>query len=447
MCKDLRLYSASMILVVDDFDEVAQEHSEILNELGYSSSHMSDPTNVLGFLKKRGDIDLVCLDLRMPRIGGVELMKQIKDFNPNIGVIIATVVNDVREAIRATRGGAYNYLLKPLQAESLSKVVKSYYTNQPKRRFADDRFSCYITKSKKIERIFTRLKSFSNSSIPVLITGETGTGKEMLAKLTHQLSERKEKPFVALNVSSLEDSLVASEMFGHAKGAFTGADRHREGFFKTAGEGTLFLDEIGELSLEHQKGLLRVLQDGSYYPVGSSSMQQSQCRLVMATNRNLKREVSAGRFREDLYYRICHASLDLPPLRERPEDIELLADYFFKKYCSQHGRPLLGIEDEMMRVLKAYPFCGNVRELEGIINTAVLLEDGSSLSAHNLPAHLTDSAPDIFEGGDEDVGYNLDKLRCSTIARALKATKNNQSKAAELLGISRSTLHRFLNEQ
>jgi transcriptional regulator with PAS, ATPase and Fis domain len=137
----------------------------------------------------------------------------------------------------------------------------------------------------------------------------------------------------------------------------------------------------------------------------------------------------------------------LPPLRERPEDIELLADYFFKKYCSQHGRPLLGIEDEMMRVLKAYPFCGNVRELEGIINTAVLLEDGSSLSAHNLPAHLTDSAPDIFEGGDEDVGYNLDKLRCSTIARALKATKNNQSKAAELLGISRSTLHRFLNEQ
>lgn len=435
-----------MILVVDDFDEVAKEHSEMLNELGYSSSHMSDPTDVLSFLKRRRDIDLVCLDLRMPRIGGVELMKQIQEFNPNIGVIIVTVVNDVREAIRATRSGAYNYLLKPLQAETLSKVIKSYYTNQPKSRFVDDRFSCYITKSEKIERIFTRLKSFSKSSIPVLITGETGTGKEMLANLTHQLSERCEEPFVALNVSSLQDSLVASEMFGHVKGAFTGADRNRDGFFKTAGGGTLFLDEIGELSLEHQKGLLRVLQDGSFYPVGSSTMQRSQCRLVMATNRDLKKEVKAGRFREDLYYRICHASLDLPPLRDRPEDIELLTEYFFKKYCSQHGRPLLGVRNEVISILKAYPFCGNVRELEGIINTAVLLEEGPLLSAHNLPLHLRGKDPET-EAGDDSVGYNLDELRRSTISKALKATKNNQSKAADLLGISRSTLHRFLNEQ
>jgi DNA-binding NtrC family response regulator len=434
-----------MILVVDDLAEIASEHAEMLTALGFENEVITNPFDVMDFLRREKSVDLVCLDLRMPGLGGQDLMRQINEFNPSIGVIIATVVNDVREAVKSIRSGAYNYLLKPLQPESLYKTVNSFYGNRPLNISGDPRFSSFITRSERLKDVFSRVSVFANSDLPVLVMGETGTGKDLVARLIHSLSSRNGKVYLPVNISSLKGDLFQSEMFGHVRGSFTGADKSRKGFFAEADGGTLFIDEIGELPLGQQKDLLRVLQDGSYFPVGSSASLQTNCRLIFATNRNLREEVKCGRFREDLYYRICHAAVSIPPLRERTEDIECLGDYFLKKYCSQHGRLISSISPHAMGLLKGYSFPGNVRELEGMMNVAVMLESSSQLRSSHLPEYLTEKKVDesILL---PDCDMNLNAVRKRTILHALKLSDQNQSKAAERLGISRSTLHRFLNE-
>ena len=427
--------ASNTVLVVDDDREVAEDHARILRGIGYSPRTQTSPQDVETLLSREPDISLVLMDIRMPGLNGIDLLQRIKVRRPDIGVVMATVVNDVEHAVRAIKAGAYNYLLKPLQADQVERVLQSYFSNQPAPVTDDPRFRPFVTGHPAFKEIFRRVKVFAETELPVLLLGETGTGKELIAQLLHALSSRSGSRFLATNVAAIPPTLFEAELFGHAKGAFTGALQERAGYFEAAGDGTLFLDEIGDLGLEQQSRLLRVLQDRRYVRVGETTERESAARIVLATNRDLAAEVNAGRFREDLYYRISNYVVRLPPLRERGDDIGVLANYFARKYASQFGRPVTGFSGDALERLKAYSFPGNVRELEGIVNAAVLLEDGVSIRASSLPDQVT-AAP-LPES-------DLERVRCRTIQRVMAECDGNQTRAAEKLGIARQTLNGLL---
>jgi DNA-binding NtrC family response regulator len=350
------------------------------------------------------------------------------------------VVNDVEQAVCAIKAGAYNYLLKPLQAEQVARVLRSYFSNQPAGLIDDPRFRPFVTRDPAFKEIFRRIQAFAEQDIPVLVEGETGTGKELVAQLIHSLSPRKQERFLPVNVAAFQETLFESELFGHVRGSFTGAMRDRVGCFEEARKGTLFLDEIGELGLDQQRKLLRVLQTKRYSRVGESEEREVGARVVLATNRDLRREVAEGRFREDLFYRISSYAVSLPPLRERPGDVELLADYFLRKYASQFGRAVSGFSPAALKTLKGYPFPGNVRELEGVVSSAILLEQSGELQAECLPKHLAPAGPAATE---ED---RLERARFETIRKVLAECDGNQTQAAERLKIARQTLNYLLKD-
>jgi DNA-binding NtrC family response regulator len=426
---------STTVLVVDDDHEVAQDHARILRSIGYTPKLQSIPEDVEPFLNREPGVELVLLDVRMPGLNGIELLQRIKLRRPDVGVVMATVVNDVEHAVRAIKAGAYNYLLKPLQPDQVERVLRSYFSNRPALVTDDPRFRPFITTHPTFREIFRRVKVFAETDLPILLLGETGTGKELIAHLLHALSPRAEGRFLTTNVASVPATLFESELFGHARGAFTGALQDRGGYFEAASGGTLFLDEIGELGLEQQSRLLRVLQEKRYFRVGETVEREATARIVMATNRDLATEVKRGRFREDLYYRISNYCITLPPLRERGNDVEVLANYFARKYASQFGRPITGFADDALARLKGYPFPGNVRELEGIVNAAVLLESGVTIRSESLPDKILTAEPPSNE---------LEKVRCQTVVRVLAECGGNQTRAAEKLGIARQTLNALL---
>src|SRR5262245_8058955 len=313
---------APTVLVVDDDKAVAASHADLLHGIGFRSLTQTVPEDVEPCLARQPDIDLVLLDIQMPGINGIDLLHRIKLRRPDVGVVMATVVNDVEHAVRAIRAGAYNYLLKPLQRHDLERVLQSYFSNQPKVLTEDPRFRPFVTQEPGFVGIFRRVQAFAEADVPILILGETGTGKELIARLIHSLSPRNHGRFVAVNMAAVSRDLFESEFFGHCRGAFTGATQDRSGYFDEAGDGTIFLDEIGELDPELQKKLLRVLETKRYCRVGETTERALSARIVLATNRDLRREAAERRFREDLYYRINSYCVALPPLRERRGDIE-----------------------------------------------------------------------------------------------------------------------------
>lgn len=418
--------SKLQVLVVDDHREVARANASILEALGCSASIQTDPSQVENRL---GEFDLVLLDVQMPEIAGIELLQRIKARRPQTGVIMVTVVDQIETAVRAIKAGAYNYLLKPLDAGRLKEILESFVSNRP------PSFESFITQAPCFEDVFRRVRSFAQADVPVLIEGETGTGKELIARIVHTLSPRREHRFVAVNVAALPPTLFESELFGYRKGAFTGALQDSAGYFEQAGPGTLLLDEIGDVELDQQKRLLRVLQAQKYYRVGESVERDLRARLIFTTNRDLKAEVGKGRFREDLYFRLAAHPVRLPPLRERPGDIELLSQYFVKKYASQFGRSVEGIDPEALKVLKRHAFPGNVRELEGMISSAVLLENSGRITAASLPTFATVAPVE-----------DLETARYQVVLKAMAECGGNQTRAAERLGIARQTLNRLLAE-
>jgi len=428
----LPLTRFNTVLVVDDDPQVAEEHSRILRNIGFTPITQSRPEDVEPLLLREPRVDLVLLDIRMPGINGLDLLQRIKVRRPDIGVVMATVVNDVEHAVRATKDGAYNYLLKPLQSEQVERVLRSYFSNQPAPVIDDARFRPFITSHPAFREIFRRVQVFAETDLPVLLLGETGTGKELIAHLTHALSPRAGGPLLTVNVAAIPATLFESELFGHAKGSFTGALKDRAGYFEAAAGGTLFLDEIGDLGLDQQSRLLRVLQERRFTRVGETTERPCTARVLLATNRDLTADVRQGRFREDLYYRISNYAILLPPLRERGGDVVVLAEYFARKYASQFGRPITGFSDAALERLRAYSFPGNVRELEGIVNAAVLLESGGRICSESLPEKVTRSP--LPES-------DLEKVRSRTILRVLSECDGNQTKAAERLGIARQTLN------
>jgi two-component system response regulator HydG len=380
------------VLVVDDDADLRLAVSSALSENHYLVDQARDGEEGVNRVRA-GSYSLVLLDVNMPRMGGMEALKEIKSHDPSIIVIMLTAFSNVRDAVEATKEGAYNYLEKPIKAENLvylvdkalkaQHMVKNLSLSAPVFKLPNG--TDFIGQSNEMKRIFSVIDKLSRVETAVLIRGESGTGKELVAQALHHNSPRKDNRFVTINCSAIPETLIESEFFGHEKGAFTGADSRKIGKFQYADGGTLFLDEIGDVSAAMQVKLLRALQEKKFTPVGSNREVEVNVRIVAATNRHLEEMIKKGEFREDLFYRLNVLPIQLPPLRERKNDIEILATYFIEKFNQQHQKKITGVSKETMELLKNHSWPGNIRELENVIEHAFVIETTNEITPPSLP--------------------------------------------------------------
>jgi two-component system, NtrC family, response regulator len=450
------------VLIVDDEKNYPLILSAVLQDVGYETLTANSGMEALEILNHaNADVDLVLTDMKMPVMDGIELLEKIKTINPHLPVMMMTAYGTVEKAVEAMQKGAYNYILKPFDNEGLiifvKKAIDMYQVIKENLRLRDVvetryNFGNIVGKSKRMQEVFELVKKMAPSSATVLIEGESGTGKELVAKSIHFNSPRKDKPFIAVNCSALSENLLESELFGHEKGAFTGAIAMKKGRFELADGGSLFLDEIGELSQNLQVKLLRVLQERAFERVGGIRAVPVNIRIIAATNKNLKHETEQGRFREDLYYRLNVLYLVLPPLRDRVEDIRLLVDHMIEKYASERrpDQQVTGVDQDVNRLLYGYSWPGNVRELENAIERAMVLCPGNIIRVSDLPKEFKKSIGHSLhlEGISENAKLyeTLDMVEKLMIERALATSHNVQSRAAELLGIGKSGLNQKLKK-
>ncbi len=437
-----------ILLIEDDASTAASLHKVLCAE-GYEVDIAARGDDGLA-RAQRDNYNVVVTDLRLPGLGGLELVAQLHAAKPKQPIILMTAHGTTETAIEATKLGACDYLLKPFDADELfdliaSAVASSRLMSEPvDMGEARPNGSAIIGNSRAMQAIYKEIGRVAATSATVLIRGPTGTGKELIARAIYQHSERADKPFIAVNCAAIPETILESELFGHERGAFTGAVTKKEGRFARATGGTLFLDEIGELSPAVQVKLLRVLQEGEYEPLGGNTVK-SDVRIVAATNRDLRAEVQAGRFREDLYYRLNVIAITAPPLRARREDVPLHVDHFLGLYCAKNGRPRLKPTRAALDRMLDYPWPGNVRELENVIERAVVLSRSESLSDQDLPdviAHAAAPAPTKLTF---DIGTPLEEIELRVIKETLRSTKGDKSLAAQLLGISTRTIYRKLD--
>ncbi len=448
------------VLIVDDEKNYPPILSAVLEEEGFETLTAFSGEEALSVLKN-SDVDLVLTDMKMPSLDGIELLERIKEKDPGLPVIMMTAHGTVEKAVEAMQKGAYNYILKPFDNERLviyvNKAVQMYRVIKENRRLRETVESQYsfgniIGKSSKMQNIFELIYKIAPATASILIEGESGTGKDLVAKSIHYNSPRRDHPFIAVNCSALAESLLESELFGHEKGAFTGAVATKKGRFELAEGGTLFLDEIGELSPSLQVKLLRVLQDKILERVGGLRQVTVNFRLITATNKRLREEVKKGRFREDLYYRLNVVYIDLPPLRQRSEDLRLLVDHFIGKYAAERrmGVPVKGIEREVEQIFYQYDWPGNVRELENTIERAMVLCPDDTIRVSDLPRNFRDNL--MGESQLENIPVDaklfqtLADIEKKMLLRALAKCNNVQSDAAQLLGIGRSGFNKKLKK-
>ncbi len=437
------------ILVVDDDDALRESLELVLSAEGYSVVGAQDAERALA-LVEASPFDLVLCDLRMPGMDGLELIPQLARRSPGTTIFLMSAYATSDLAIEAINRGAYDYLAKPFQPSEVILAIRKARERERLRRSNEllrrdvERAAGerpIVAASPGMIEVLEVLERAADFKATVLITGESGTGKEVLARALHAQSPRREEPFVAVNCGAIPENLLESELFGHARGAFTGADRARRGLFLEADGGSLFLDEIGELPLALQVKLLRVLQEEEVRPVGENKPRSVNVRVVAATARNLEAEVAEGRFREDLFYRLNVLRVPVPPLRERRDDIPLLVDHFLARFSGELSRPLRGLDDDALAALVRYAWPGNVRELENVIERAVILARGDRLAVDDLPKNLVD--PEPADAGSRD-DLSLKRARrafeADLIRRALEATGGNRTHAAKLLEISHRAL-------
>jgi DNA-binding NtrC family response regulator len=434
--------SKGKVLVVDDEPSARSALADILRAEGFTVETAGDGFKALGRLEEF-EAEVVLTDLNMPGIDGVELLRKLKAQNPELPVVLMTAFGGVETAVAAMRDGAADYLTKPLNTDELVIVLGRTIDTARLRREANElrsqlkhrySFDNIVGASPEMQRVFKTVAQIAPSRATVLLSGESGTGKELVAAAIHHHSPRASGPFVKLHCAALAESLLESELFGHERGAYTGADRKREGRFEQANGGTLFLDEIGEISLGTQVKLLRVLQEREFERVGGSQTLQTDVRVVAATNRDLKEMVAAGKFREDLYYRLNVINLGLPSLRQRPSDVPALAMHFLKHYASENGKAVQRISDEALTQLASYPWPGNVRELENVIERAVVLAEGETIELHHLPPEL--SAVARGGGAPPIPGATIDEIERYAILKTMESVGGSTTRAAEILGIS-----------
>jgi len=448
------------ILIVDDEKNYPPILGAVMEDEGYEPLMAYSGEEALNILM-HSDVDLVLTDMKMPVMDGIELLEKVKEKDPELPVIMMTAHGTVEKAVEAMQKGAYSYIMKPFNNDNLivyvNKAITMYRVIKENRRLRQTVKSQYsfgniIGKSKKMQDVFETIRKVAPASASVLIEGESGTGKDLVAKSIHYNGPWRDNPFVAISCSALAESLLESELFGHERGAFTGAIASKKGRFELADGGTLFLDEIGELSLPLQVKLLRVLQDKVLERVGGLRQISVNFRLIAATNKKLKEEVQKKRFREDLFYRLNVVHFELPPLRHRQEDLHLLVDHFIDKYSNERNLdvPVKGIERKVERLFFDYNWPGNVRELENVIERAMVLCPDEILKVADLPKDFRHSILDYqrLDGIPEEAGLfeTLSDIEKKMILRALKIKKNVQSDAAQLLGIGKSGFNKKLKK-
>lgn len=430
------------ILIVDDEPNARNALAEILKEERYSVETAADGFKALGKLEDF-PAELILTDLRMPGMDGIELMQKAQSHDPDVAVVVMTAFGAVDTAVQAMRAGASDYLTKPLNADELLIVLDRELERRRLRSEAKHlrdrlneryRFDNIIGSSPEMQAVFKTIAQVAQSRATILITGESGTGKELVAAAIHHRSARANHPFVKLHCAALAESLLESELFGHERGAFTGADRRREGRFEQANGGTLFLDEISEISMATQVKLLRVLQEREFERVGGNQTISVDVRLIAATNRDLKEMVTVGKFREDLYYRLNVVNLRMPVLRERGGDVPLIALHFLKKYAEENGKKIERFTDKALERITGYPWPGNVRELENVIERAVVLCDGDAIGVEHLPPEVTPAPQE--HAGPQIPGSTMADIERYAILKTLEANGGSTTKAADVLDIS-----------
>jgi DNA-binding NtrC family response regulator len=438
------------ILIVEDEDLMRELLTKILAGENYRLYQACNGEEALKLLQDQ-PIDLVLTDLRMKGMNGLQLLSEVRALDPEIVVIVMTAYASVETAVEAMRKGAYDYITKPFINEEirvmLRRALNQRHLSRENRHLKRElreryRFENIVGNSEAMERVYRLIEKVSAISSNVLISGETGTGKELVARAIHYNSDRAERAFVAVNCGALTESLLESELFGHVKGAFTGAIANKEGFFRKADKGTLFLDELSEISHGLQVKLLRAIQEREVIPVGGREPLKFDVRLIAATNKDLEDEVKKGTFREDLFYRISVITIPLPPLRDRKEDIPLLVKHFLQKYAPYLRKPSAKISREAMQVLVNYDWPGNVRELENMIERSVALCEGDIIDTTDLPEKLTQVKIAIRDLDDYEV--TLDALEEQHIKKVLQKVSGDKVRASQILGINLSTLYRKL---
>jgi two-component system response regulator PilR (NtrC family) len=447
----------NQILIVDDEQSMLDFLTLMLQKEGYDIITANDGAKAKEFIKKE-KLDLIISDIKMPDIDGIELLRFIKEINPDATVILITAYASTKTAIQALKLGAYDYISKPFDIDELKIIIekaleKKRLTEEVsylKRELAEKHsFANIIGKSKKMKELFQTIEKVACSNATVLIAGESGTGKELVAQAIHYNSPRQNKRFVSINCGALPPDLLESELFGYMKGAFTGAVRNKEGLFEVAHDGTILLDEISEMSPQMQVKLLRVLQERNIRRLGGTEEIRVDVRVIASTNRDLQKHVLSGAFREDLFYRINVIQIKIPPLRERKADILPLVEHFLQKYCKEMGKEINSMNEEARNCLLTYHWPGNVRELENAIEAAVALTSEKIITVDKLPQSINKSHKVVddsqirLHNNEFDLEEHLDQLRKQFIIRALQNTGGVQKKAAELLGMNSRSFRYF----
>ena len=444
------------ILIVDDDTAHRTMLKVNLAGAGYDIAEADDGDRVLPILAEQ-DIDLILMDLKMQRMNGMEAIRLLREKGRPEPVIVITAFSSVESAVEAMKHGAMDYVTKPIDIEALKLVVAKALdfealrteNQELKRRLGEQfDFGNIIGRSPAMQKVFETLALVAPSDATVLITGESGTGKELIASALHQNSNRKEGPFIKVNCAALHENLLESELFGHEKGAFTGADSRRLGRFELADHGTLFLDEIGDMSLQTQAKILRVLQEGELERLGGSTTVKVDVRLVAATHRDLTAMVEEGTFRQDLFFRLSVVPIELPSLNKRTEDIPVLADFFLRRYAKKNKKDIKGFHPQALMLLARYPWPGNIRELENTVERAVILCLGEQITPKELPPQMLPKDFQLVAGGPVPAsgGLTLKDMEREAIRVTLEQTEGNKSQAARLLGIARQTLLNKIKE-
>ncbi len=443
------------LLIVDDEKNIREGLGKALEMDGYTIMLAGDGLTGKEAVETN-DIDLVIADLKMPGMSGEDLLKYITTSYPTIPVIILTGHGTIENAVNAMRDGAYDFLTKPVNLDRLSLLVKRALSkrelimqhealqDEVERIRKKQLYSNIIGKSSQMKKILEVVNQIASTKASVLITGESGVGKELVADAIHNLSNRRGKPFIKLHCAALSENLLESELFGHERGAFTGAVARKRGRFELAHMGTIFLDEIGEINKNVQIKILRVLQEKRFERVGGEETLEVDVRILAATNKDLKKEIELGNFRDDLYYRLNVVNIHVPPLRERKEDIPVLAAAFLKEFSEENGRDLAGMDPKTRNALYNYPWPGNVRELRNCIESAVVMSKGNVITLEDLPPTITsESEGNYIKIG---IGTSLAEAEKTIIRSTLNSNSGNKSRTAEILGIGRKTLHRKIGE-
>ncbi|MFN7948732.1 MAG: sigma-54-dependent transcriptional regulator [Blastocatellales bacterium] len=438
------------ILLVDDDASLRRVLAHHLSEAGYQVLTAANGKEGLDVFTSQ-QVEMVITDIQMPELSGLELMRRISVISPDVVVLVITAYGSIETAVEAMKLGAYDYITKPFNREELLLTVSKglQYTalvreNRSLKQFIESRFSLdnMIGSSSAMRRVYALVEKVARTDLAVLITGESGTGKELIAKAIHQNSVRRDGPFVVINCGAIPEGLIESELFGHRKGSFTGAYTDARGKLEAADKGTVLLDEIGDLPLALQVKLLRVLEDGEFTRVGETTTRRIDVRFLAATNRDLSKMVADGRFREDLFFRLKVVPVHLPPLRERREDIPLLADYFLKELAQRYQRPELNFEKDIFRYFQTYSWPGNVRELKHTVERLAVIAEGDTVSISDLPENMTamtGHAANVLIQLPDD-GIDLEEVEREILRQALDKHDWNQTRAAQYLNITRSAL-------